>query len=124
MDERKNLPFILKEKEPTTLRDRFTKKVGSIKKSVPSASEIGKTASEIAKKGIKGGVIGASAAAVNGVVAGATGSAVGAITATGIGGAIAATGAGAVALSAAPLVAGFGAACIIGSAVSDLVNKN
>lgn len=78
---------------------------------------------DVAKAGAKGGVAGASSAVVSGVVAGATGSAVGALTATGIGSAVAATGAGAVVLSAAPVVVGFGAACVAGSAISSLIDR-
>lgn len=90
---------------------------------VKGIKDLGDAASDVAKAGVKGGIVGASTAAVNGVVAGATGSAVGVLAATGIGGAIAATGAGAVVMSAAPVVVGFGAACVAGSAVSSLIDK-
>lgn len=105
---RDKVPFVLKEKESP----RVTK-----------AKELGKSAVNIAKTGLKGGLIGASAAAVNGVVAGATGSALGALAATGIGGAIAATTAGTIAISSAPLIAGFSAACIAGNIISEVVKK-
>ncbi len=90
---------------------------------VKGRKNIKSTAVDVAKAGAKGGVIGASAAAVNGLTAGITGVAIGKLTATGIGGAIAATGAGAVVLSAAPVVAGFGAACVAGGAISKLINR-
>ena len=90
---------------------------------VKGRKNLREAAGDVAKAGAKGGVVGAGAAAVSGVVAGATGSAVGALTATGIGGVIAATGAGAVALTAAPVVVGFGAACVAGSAISGLIDK-
>ena len=81
-----------------------------VSEKAPSASEI----KELAKKGLKGGVIGASAAAANGVVAGAATSAVGALAVGGVGAAV---------LSAAPMVAGFSAACIVGNMVSGAINK-
>jgi hypothetical protein len=71
-------------------------------------------AGDIAYAGAKGGASGYAGAAAGTVAAGAT-SAV--IAATGI---AAATGAAATAVALAPVVVGFGAACAVGSFVSDL----
>ena len=71
-------------------------------------------AGDIAYAGAKGGASGYAGAAAGTVAAGATSAA---IAATGI---AAATGAAATAVALAPVVVGFGAACVVGSFVSDL----
>ena len=117
METRKNLPLqfeLAEKKERSAVRDLFLKKVGAV----------GKSVSEAAKTGLKGGLVGASAATANGVITGAATAAVGKLAATGIGGVLAATGAGAVALHAAPLIAGFSAACVVGTAVKSIVDGN
>lgn len=86
------------------------------------AGDVTKTVADAAKKGLKGGVAGAGAAATKGVVTGATTAAIGKLAATGIGGVIAGTGAGAAVLSAAPLIAGFSAACIVGTAIKSVMD--
>ncbi len=71
-------------------------------------------AGDIAYAGAKGGASGYAGAAAGTVAAGATSAA---LAATGI---AAATGAAATAVALAPVVVGFGAACAVGSFVSDL----
>ena len=71
-------------------------------------------AGDIAYAGAKGGASGYAGAAAGTVAAGATSAA---LAATGI---AAATGATATAVALAPVVVGFGAACAVGSFVSDL----
>lgn len=71
-------------------------------------------AGDIVYAGAKGGASGYAGAAAGTVAAGATSAA---IAATGI---AAATGAAATAVALAPVVVGFGAACVVGSFVSDL----
>ena len=129
--ERKELVFeIAEKKENSKVKNFFSKKVNDLAKQVPattkviadkmpSADEMKESAKDLAKKGLKGGIVGASAAAVNGVVAGATSSAIGALAAKGICGAMIASGA----TAAVPIVAGFSAACVVGNIVSSVVNK-
>ena len=74
-------------------------------------------AGDIAYAGAKGGASGYAGAAAGTVAAGATSAA---IAATGIATGVAATGAAATAVALAPVVVGFGAACVVGSFVSDL----
>lgn len=109
----KETPFKLAEKkEPSKLAQKAGAVVNLIKSKkmpkIPTTNAVKK----VAVKGLKGGIVGASAAAVNGVVAGAATSAVGALA---IGGATATV------LSVAPMVAGFSAACIVGNIVADIV---
>ena len=74
-------------------------------------------AGDIAYAGAKGGASGYAGAAAGTVAAGATSAA---IATTGIATGVAATGAAATAVALAPVVVGFGAACVVGSFVSDL----
>ena len=74
-------------------------------------------AGDIAYAGAKGGASGYAGAAAGTMAAGATSAA---IAATGIATGVAATGAAATAVALAPVVVGFGAACVVGSFVSDL----
>lgn len=105
------------------LEFELTRKKGRKDLMLEKAGEVTKTVADATKKGLKGGVVGAGAAATKGVVTGATTAAIGKIAATGIGGVIAGTGAGAAALSALPLIAGFSAACIVGSAIKSVIDE-
>ncbi len=113
MDTRRNMPLEFELAEKKGRRDFLLEKAGEVRKTVV----------DTAKKGLKGGVVGASAAATKGVITGATTVAIGKIAATGIGGVIAGTGAGAAALSAVPLIAGFSAACVAGTVVKSLIDE-
>lgn len=74
-------------------------------------------AGDIAYAGAKGGASAYAGAAAGTMAAGATSAA---IAATGIATGVAATGAAATVVALAPVVVGFGAACVVGSFVSDL----
>ena len=97
------------------MRDKATEGLGKVNKVnlVKTTEMISKRGKKLAMKGLKGGLVGA----------GATGSALGTLATTGLGGIVAGTSAGAAIVSAAPVVAGFGAACLVGSAISELIQK-
>ena len=82
---------------------------------VNGEKDLSDAAVDVAAAGIKGGVTGAPAAMAGSAAAGAAGAAVTALT-----GGAALTGAAAVAVTAAPIVVGLGAACLVGSVVSDI----
>ena len=114
--------IVEKKAEPSKRTQLILERVNKVnlKKSTEMIRERGK---KLALKGLKGGLVGAGAMAANGITAGATGTALGALTTTGLGGLIAGTSAGAAIVSSVPVIAGFGAACLVGSAISELVKK-
>lgn len=82
--------------------------------------DVGDAIIDVGGAAAKGGIVGASSAAVGSVVAGATGSVLSAAVGTGVGTAVVGTTVGAAAVAAAPAVLAFGAACAVGSFLSDL----
>lgn len=129
---RKN--FLIDEQKPepsrrnrivTRIRDKAAEGLEKVNKvNLEKTTEmIRERGKKLAKKGLKGGLVGAGAMAANGMVAGATGNAIGVLTATGLGGIVAGTSAGAAIATAVPVVAGFGAACLVGSAISEIMQK-
>lgn len=111
--------FVTKMRDKATEGLRKVNKV-NLEKTTEMIRERGK---KLALKGLKGGIVGAGAMAANGMIAGATGNAIGTLTATGLGGIVVGTSAGAAIATAVPVVAGFGAACLVGSAISEFVRK-
>ena len=109
----------------TKMRDKATESLERVSKVnlMKSTEMIRERGKKLAMRGLKGGLVGAGAMAANGVVAGATGNALGALATTGLGGIVVGTSAGAAIVTAVPVVAGFGAACLVGSAISELVQK-
>lgn len=94
--------------------------VSSLSDVLDGEKDLGDAAIDVAAAGIKGGVSGAASAAAGSVAAGAVGAGTAALAGTAAGTAIAGTAVGAAAIAAAPVVIGFGAACAVGSLISDL----
>lgn len=94
--------------------------VSSISDVMNGDKDVDEAVADVAVAGIKGGIAGAASTVASSVAAGAAGSIVTAATGTAIGGAIAGTAVGGAVVAAAPLVIGFGAACAIGSLISDI----
>lgn len=117
--EKKTVAFeIAEKKELITTKSIVTSGIKKI-----SELDVSEKIKNAGVKGLKGGLVGSSAMAANGMIAGATGKAIGVLTATGLGGVVAGTSVGAAIVSAVPVIAGFGAACLVGSAISELVQK-
>jgi hypothetical protein len=94
--------------------------VSSVVDVVNGKKEVSDAVVDVAAAGVKGGAIGAVSAVAGSAAAGVAGTATSVLVATSIGGAVAATGAGALAVAFAPVAIGFGAACLIGSAISSV----
>ena len=94
--------------------------VSSIKDVLDGRKDVGDAVIDVGGAAAKGGITGAISAGAGTTAAGLTGAAVTSLASTGVGAAITGTALGATAVAAAPLVVGFGAACVVGKCISSL----
>lgn len=92
----------------------------SVKDVLDGRKDVGDAIIDVGGAAAKGGITGAISAGAGTTAAGFMGAAVSSFASTGIGAAVTGTALGATAVAAAPLVAGFGAACLIGKCVLSL----
>ena len=94
--------------------------ISSVKDVLEGKKDVGDALIDVGGAAAKGGIVGSATSVAGATVAGLTGSAVSAAVGTSAGAAIAGTAIGATAIAAAPVVAGFAAACAVGSFISSL----